>query len=102
MPEQTVPPDDDPAYAGLLEAHAAATIKAKVELTPLTVDAKRMAGLLGQSLRTIRTWDAAGKLPQPLRIGGRVVWRLEEIRAWIDAGAPLRAEWNARKASRLK
>lgn len=55
--------------------------QAKAEMTPLTVDAKRLAMLLGQSLRTIRTWDAAGKLPQPLRIGGRVVWRLEEIRA---------------------
>ena len=69
--------------------------QAKVELTPLTVDAKRLAGLLGQSLRTIRTWDASGKLPQPLRIGGRVVWRLEEINAWLEAGAQLRTVWNA-------
>ena len=74
---------------------APSTSKAKVELAPLTVDAKRLAGLLGQSLRTIRTWDASGKLPQPLRIGGRVVWRLEEINAWLEAGAPLRTEWNA-------
>ena len=74
---------------------APATSKAKVELAPLTVDAKRLARLLGQSLRTIRTWDASGKLPQPLRIGGRVVWRLEEINAWLEAGAPRRTEWNA-------
>ena len=102
MPEPTVPTNNDLAYTALLEADVAATIKAKAELTPLTVDAKQLAGLLGQSLRTIRTWDASGRLPQPLRIGGRVVWRLEEIRAWLEAGAPLRAEWNARKASRLK
>ena len=76
---------------------APATSKAKVELTPLIVDAKRLAGLLGQSLRTIRTWDAAGKLPQPLRIGGRVVWRLAEIRAWLEAGAPNRTTWMAQR-----
>ena len=72
------------------------------EFSPLLIDAKLLAKLLSVGLRTVRAMDASGKLPQPLRIGGRVVWRLEEIRAWIDAGALLRAEWNARKASRSK
>jgi predicted DNA-binding transcriptional regulator AlpA len=51
-------------------------------------------------LRTVRTWDAAGKLPAPLRIGGRVVWRMDEVRAWLDAGAPDRETWTARRAVR--
>jgi predicted DNA-binding transcriptional regulator AlpA len=37
--------------------------------------------------------DAAGRLPAPVRIGGSVRWRLDEIRAWLDAGAPDRATW---------
>lgn len=67
---------------------------------PLVADAKRLAGLLAVGLRTVRTWDAAGKLPEPLRIGGRVVWRLDEVRAWLDAGAPDRKTWAAIRAAR--
>lgn len=66
----------------------------------LLADARRLAVLLCAGVRTVRTWDAAGKLPKPLRIGGRVVWRVDEIRAWIDAGAPDRESWEARRAAR--
>ena len=69
---------------------------------PLVVDARRLARLLCAGIRTVRTWDAAGKLPKPIRIGGRVVWRVDEIRAWLDAGAPNRDEWEARKAASRK
>lgn len=67
---------------------------------PLAVDARRLAPLLCAGVRTVRTWDAAGKLPEPLRIGGRVVWILEEIRAWLNAGAPDRKTWAAIRDAR--
>lgn len=67
---------------------------------PLVVDARRLAALLCAGVRTVRTWDAAGKIPAPLRISGRVVWRVDEIRAWLDAGAPDRETWAARLAAR--
>lgn len=67
---------------------------------PLVVDARRLAKLLCAGIRTVRTWDAAGKLPAPLRISGRVLWRVDEIRAWLAAGAPDRATWEARNALR--
>jgi excisionase family DNA binding protein len=73
---------------------------ATVALTPLLVDARELAKLLGAGLRTVRTWDAAGRLPRPVRIGGAVRWHLEEIRAWVEAGAPDRATWEARRAAR--
>lgn len=76
--------------------------KRRRKFSPLVVDAKRLAKLLCAGVRSIRTWDAAGKLPVPIRIGGRVVWRVQEIRAWLEAGAPNRDEWEARTASRLK
>jgi len=67
---------------------------------PLVVDARRLAQLLCAGVRTVRTWDAAGKLPAPIRIGGRVVWRVAEIRAWLAAGAPDREAWAAMVAAR--
>ena len=73
---------------------------ADVAQSPLVVDARRLAPMLCAGVRTVRTWDAAGKLPKPLKIGGRTVWVLSEIRAWLDAGAPDRETWAARRASR--
>lgn len=73
--------------------------KRRRRLSPLVVDARRLAKLLCAGVRTVRTWDAAGKLPAPIRIGGRVVWRIAEIKAWLAAGAPNRAEWEARTGS---
>jgi prophage regulatory protein len=67
---------------------------------PLVVDARRLAAMLCAGVRTVRTWDAAGKLPKPVRIGGRVVWLVDEIRAWLAAGAPDRETWEARRAAR--
>ncbi len=69
-------------------------------LSPLVVDANGVARLLDCGVHTVRAHDTAGKLPAPLRIGGRVVWRAAEIRAWVNAGAPDRAVWEARKAAR--
>jgi predicted DNA-binding transcriptional regulator AlpA len=63
----------------------------------LVVDARRLGKLLGAGLRTVRTWDYAGRLPPPLKIGGRVVWVVAEIKAWLAAGVPSRAEWEATK-----
>ncbi len=63
--------------------------------TPLAVDAKGMTKLLPVSLRTIRSWDCAGLLPEPCRIGGRVMWDVDEVREWIKAGTPDRKTWAA-------
>lgn len=67
---------------------------------PLVVDARRLAAILCLSIRSVRTLDAAGKLPSPLRIGGRVVWRLDELKAWLTAGAPDRKTWAVIRAAR--
>ena len=74
--------------------------KRRPKLSPLVVAARRLARLLDCGVRTLRTWDSAGKLPAPLRIGGRVVWRVAEIDDWLAAGAPTREVWEARKAAR--
>lgn len=66
---------------------------------PLLVSARQAAGMCGKSLRTWRTWDAAGRIPRPIRIGRSTLWGLEELRKWIAAGCPPRDQWELRRAS---
>jgi predicted DNA-binding transcriptional regulator AlpA len=63
------------------------------ELSPLLLSARDLAKMLRFGVRTIRSMDAAGRLPAPLRIGGSVRWRAEEIRDWTEAGCPDRETW---------
>lgn len=61
----------------------------------IAVDAGRLAELLDLSVRTIRRLDSSGKLPRPVRIGGAVRWRMDEIDAWLAAGCPDRKQWES-------
>lgn len=58
------------------------------------------AEVCGVSLRTWRSWDAAGLVPAPLRIGRSCFWRTAELRAWVNAGCPRRDRWNYTAAVR--
>lgn len=60
---------------------------------PMTVSAWELAYLLGVSVRHIRRLDSCGALPVPVRIGRCVRWRSEEIKCWLEAGAPDRSSW---------
>ena len=73
------------------------TSRARAQGTSLLVTARHAAGMCGKSLRTWRTWDAAGWIPRPVRIGRSTLWRLDELRAWVAAGCPRRDEWEARQ-----
>lgn len=66
------------------------------ELPPallMTVD--DIARDLRTSPKTIRRMDAAGKLPRAVKIGRAKRWPRATVVAWIAAGAPGRAEWEA-------
>lgn len=57
---------------------------------------KEVAHCLNLSERTIWRLNGAGKLPKPVSIGGKSKrWRMNEIAAWIAAGCPDRAIWEA-------
>ncbi len=45
---------------------------------------KDLCVLIGISRRTIYRIRASGQLPAPIRIGGRVRWRPEDIERWIQ------------------
>lgn len=53
-------------------------------LSPLlTVDA--VALYMQVSTRTISRWWRAGQFPEPVRIGGSLRWRAEDLRNWLAA-----------------
>jgi prophage regulatory protein len=62
-------------------------------LSPLLLRTAEAAALCKVSTRTWRGWDAAGKIPKPIRIGRSTLWRSEELHAWAAAGCPRRQQW---------
>jgi len=55
---------------------------------PLLITAAELAHLLHVSLRTLWRLRSAHQVPKPVRLGGTVGWRLDEVRNWIDGGCP--------------
>jgi excisionase family DNA binding protein len=62
---------------------------------PALMTAAEVAAALNSSERNVRRLNSAGHLPRPIKIGRLVRWRPDELRAWIDAGSPDRATWEA-------
>lgn len=60
---------------------------------PLLLTALEAATMLKVELRTWRTWYAAGRIPEPVRIGRKTFWRPDDLRGWVAAGCPDRATW---------
>ena len=70
------------------------------ECSILLLGAKGTAKALDLSERQIRKLNASALMPAPLRISGSVRWSYDELRAWVKAGAPARAEWEAAQRNR--
>lgn len=64
-----------------------------VEDKPLLLDAYAAAALCHVTARTWQMWNAAAKVPPPIRIGRKTLWRSGELRIWIEAGCPPRNHW---------
>lgn len=60
------------------------------QLTLPAADAARLCGISRASWFKLR---AADRVPAPIRLGGCVRWRVDELHAWLDAGAPPRPTW---------
>src|SRR4029450_8055482 len=61
----------------------------------LLVSAAEAARLCGRSKASWWRDHAAEGNPAPGRLGGRTLWRVEELRRWADAGCPDRKIWEA-------
>lgn len=71
------------------------TKNTKSEIQLLT--AKQLGSLLSLSKRQVFRLNSCGKLPSPIRIGGSVRWAESTIAAWLQAGAPDRKTFEARR-----
>ncbi len=69
------------------------------ESKPLAIQAREVGRLLGVSLRQVWRLNSTGKLPKPVRLGGSVRWRRDEIIAWLGQNCPDRQTWEAIKAN---
>lgn len=61
-------------------------------ISPL-LTAREAASLCGLGLSTWWRYLSAGKIPAPVRIGGSVRWRRDELHAWMSASCPPREKW---------
>jgi len=67
----------------------------------LAVNAEELGRMIGLSVRTIRTMDAAARLPRPIKLNGHSVrWLASDIENWLRAGAPDRHTWEGLKHAR--
>jgi len=67
---------------------------------PLLIPASVAGPLCGRSEASWWRDHAAGRCPRPVRIGGSTLWRVEELRRWIEARCPDRRSWEAMEAAR--
>lgn len=71
-----------------------------VVLQTLGVEAVEAARLCGVSRSTWYSLRKAGRVPKPVRLGRRVLWRVEELREWVAAGCPPLSRWETLKKGR--
>ena len=63
----------------------------------LLLSAKEAAKILGVSPAFFYSLHNSGKVPLPRRLGRRRLWSVQELKDWIAAGCPGRAEWQNKK-----
>ena len=99
---------DAPAGASTVEVQPVAALRNQFDggrqqslaaaVQPLLIDRRELARLMSVEVATLDRMRAAGRIPQPLMLSpGCVRWRLDDVRRWLDAGAPTAAEWAARR-----
>ena len=62
---------------------------------PLLLDAAGLARQLSVSRSALYQWLASGRVPSPVKLGRRALWRFDEIRQWVAAGCPPRSKWRS-------
>jgi predicted DNA-binding transcriptional regulator AlpA len=97
-----VEPDADQPRASLKAAAPAHRAGDDVLLgEPLLLDIHGVVKLTCVSRSTWLRLLATDRVPRPVRLGRRVLWKRDELVSWIDAGCPQpRERWEAVRRSR--
>jgi predicted DNA-binding transcriptional regulator AlpA len=69
------------------------------EAPRLALGAREVAASLGISERSFRRGLATGRIPPGVRLGGRVLWPADLLRAWANAGMPANVSLEALQAA---
>ena len=74
-------------------------METRTDIDVILVSSGEASRLLGMSRRSFERIDSNGKLGLlPVRVlDGRPLWSVEELRAWVRAGCPTRAQWQIDK-----
>jgi excisionase family DNA binding protein len=68
--------------------------KERENIEPLLLSSEKAAKLLGISRTHFYGLSSSGTLGLlPVRLGGRTLWRREELEQWVYAGCPSRERW---------
>ena len=62
-------------------------------MPPALLDKPDAAAFLSISVSTLDRLSAAGEVPAPVRLGGRLAWNRRELSAWAARDCPDRASW---------
>lgn len=68
------------------------------ETLPVLVTADEVASMLSISNATVHRHNTEGRLPEPIRIGRAIRWRLKDITAWIENGCHYRRDKRQEKS----
>ena len=64
-------------------------------VAPLLISAPEAAKLSGISRASFWRLHSSAKVPRPVRVGGRTLWRQSDIEEWIRLGCPDRKAFEA-------
>lgn len=67
--------------------------------SPLLLNSREVADLIGASPRTVVRLADAGRMPRPIKVGALTRWRRSELDSWIARGCP-RIDDGRREVSR--
>ena len=79
----------------VVKLHAPAVPAAPAAELPLLVSAPGVAALLGISPATLWRLHSASKVPSPIKLGGRTLWRRSDLLLFTELGCPSRATFEA-------
>ena len=65
-------------------------METSLNIIPALLSDKETARFLGLHVSTIWAKAKSGELPAPIRLGGRTLWRRDEIMAAIEAASAAR------------
>jgi len=67
-------------------------------ILPRLITKNQLAAMMNVCTRTIARMKASGELILSLKVREKEVWDRYEFEAWVEAGCPVLAKWEAMKA----